>query len=139
MKVAFDTNVLLDAIAHREHAHEAQALILAVAEEKIYGVVTANSVTDIYYIARKYVGDENARSVIGNILDLFEIAPIDGHICNEALNIEMSDYEDAVLAVCANSVNADCIVTRDELFISTRTSPVPARRPSDIIALINSD
>lgn len=45
MKIAFDTNVLIDAIAERREYRDAQALILAVAQERIDGVISANSIT----------------------------------------------------------------------------------------------
>ena len=101
MRIAFDTNVLIDAIANRADHEAAQSLIMAVAEEKVSGVISANSVTDIYYIARKLVGDESARNAIWNLMTVFDVAPVDGEACATALSVEMSDYEDAVLAVCA--------------------------------------
>ena len=58
MIVAFDTNVLIDAIAEQRDYLDDQKLILAVAEEKLTGVISANSITDIYYILRKRIGDD---------------------------------------------------------------------------------
>ena len=48
MKVAFDTNVLLDTILNRPGREDALRLMLAVSEEKFVGVVSANSITDMY-------------------------------------------------------------------------------------------
>ena len=58
MKVAFDTNVILDFILHRPNAQAALELVRKVAAEEIGGIISANSITDIYYIARKTIGDE---------------------------------------------------------------------------------
>ena len=52
MKIAFDTNVLLDTILNRSGREYALRLMLAAAEEKVTGVVTANSITDLYYLSR---------------------------------------------------------------------------------------
>lgn len=55
MKVMFDTNVVLDAICRRQDFDKVRAPVMAVANEEMEGIVTANSVTDIYYIFRKIV------------------------------------------------------------------------------------
>lgn len=135
MKIAFDSNVLLDAIANRADYEDAQALIMAVADEKIDGIVTANSITDIYYVTKKYLSDTKARAAILNLLTVFDIAAVGGTDCANALNVAMSDYEDALLAVCASREKADYIVTRDEGFLSA-SSPVSAKRPKEILNMI---
>jgi Predicted nucleic-acid-binding protein, contains PIN domain len=135
VKVAFDTNILLDAIANRADYEVAQKLILAVATEKIEGIVTANSITDIYYIARKRIGDVAAREALWGLLEIFDIASVSGDDCALALDTPMIDFEDAVLAVCAKKEGAAYIVTRDEGFILAN-SPVPARDPEEILTLI---
>ena len=76
MKVVFDTNVILDAIENRADYETAQALILAVARERIDGVVAGSSVTDIYYIAKKHIGDAAAREAISNLLTVFKGLPM---------------------------------------------------------------
>ena len=55
-KIAFDTNIVLDAICNRNDSEVARQLFMEVAEERAVGVITANAITDIYYIARKYIG-----------------------------------------------------------------------------------
>jgi predicted nucleic acid-binding protein len=56
MKVLVDTNVVLDAIANREpFSNNAKKIINLILENKLEGFITANSTTDIYYIARKYL------------------------------------------------------------------------------------
>jgi len=53
MKVLLDTNVVLDAIVNRKpFYHDAQKVIDLIHENKLEGYITANSVTDIYYIAK---------------------------------------------------------------------------------------
>ena len=135
MKVVFDTNVLLDAIAKRENFKTAEQLILAAANKKIKGIITANTITDIYYIAKKAVGILSIRQVIMDLLTLFDIAKVDRKICMTALNLPMSDFEDAVLAACASREGADYIVTRDNGFLAA-DSPVPTLSPDDLLALI---
>ncbi len=139
LKIAFDNNVLLDAIANRADFENAQKLFMAVAYDKIIGIVSANSITDVYYVARKVLGDAEARKAIGNLLTLFEVVPVDSEACMSALCTPMSDFEDAVLAVCASNAGADYVVTRDAGFIASSGSPVKALPPGDILALISEE
>ena len=136
MTVAFDTNVILDAAMGRNDYESAQALVQSVLSEKIVGVVTANTITDIHYIIKKRAGDKVAREVVQNTLDIFEVAPVDGEICTTALNLAMDDYEDAVLAISADMVGAQFIATCDEGFIGSAESPVLALHPKDVLARI---
>lgn len=135
LKIAFDTNVLLDTILNRPGRAEAVRLMYAVSEEKIAGIVSANSITDVYYTSRKGIGDAAARNAILDILSIFDVTPVDGEVCSIALNEPMTDYEDAVLAVCAAREQADYIVTRDQAFLAA-PSPVPSMTPTDLLRVI---
>ena len=135
IKIAFDTNVLLDSILNRPERDDALRLMLAISEEKAVGIISANSITDIYYLARKGVGDQAAREAIFDLLSMFDVAPVDGDVCSMALNEPMSDYEDAVLAVCAAREGADYIATRDKGFLEA-ASPVQVRTPVSLVRII---
>lgn len=136
MRVAFDTNILLDAILDRPEREVALKLMLAVAEEKIKGIVSANSITDLYYLAHKGIGDQGAREAVASILEIFDVAAVDVEVCATALSVPMKDYEDAVLSVCADREGAEYIATRDEEFIYAEGRPVTAIHPSDVLNLI---
>lgn len=137
MKIAFDTNVLLDVLANRAGCREAQELLTAMAERGIRGLIAASSVTDIYYIARKYLGDAETRTALRNLLTAFEVVSVDGELCQIALDVPMKDYEDAVLAVCAARADADFIATRDKEFLEAN-SPVPTRTPTDLRNMVKN-
>lgn len=124
MKIAFDTNVLIDAIAEQRAYKDAQELIMAVARETIEGVISASSITDIYYILRKRIGDGKAREAIWNLMAVFEVADVNAEICSTALGTPMKDFEDAVLAVCAKQAGAEKVVTGDEAFLKETGSPI---------------
>lgn len=135
MRIVFDTNVILDAVLERGNYEAAKRLMRAVADEKIGGIVTANTITDIFYVAKKLVGDEMARKFIANILALFDVAPVDGDVCAEALTLPIADYEDAVLAACAIRENADRIATEDRAFLMSE-SPVSVERPEKLVEMV---
>ena len=132
MKICFDTNVLLDAVGKRPGYQEAQALIEAVAEQRIEGLIAASSITDIFYLARKMIGEAQARETVKNLLILFDIAEVNRSLCLAALRLPMRDFEDAVLAACAARAGADVIVSRDRAFLGA-DSPVSVKRPEDLL------
>ena len=136
MKVVFDTNIILDAlIAGRPCARDAQRLIMEAAKENLTGLITANSAADIYYIARKYLGDADTRQALRNLLTVFEVASVGKDECFGALELPMRDIEDALLTDCAVNIKADYIVSRDAEFIAAQT-PIPVITPEDAMKLL---
>lgn len=124
MRVVFDTNVLIYSIVNDGEHESARELVLAAANERLEGLITANSVTDIYYILRKRIGDARAREALWNLMTVFGVVEVDGEVCATALGSPMKDFEDAVLAQCAKKANADCIVTEDQALLFDGSSPV---------------
>jgi predicted nucleic acid-binding protein len=125
MKVVIDNNVTIDALKPREPFDaEAKAVFRAFGEEKFEPYVTANSLTDIFYVLRRG-NDANAakaKSVVANLVSIVNVIPLTEADCSDALAMSMNDFEDAVVAICAKKVCADCIVSRDEKFIKAGTS-----------------
>lgn len=139
MKVVFDTNMILNAAMGRDGYEQAQKLIQAVISGEVTGIITANTITDIHYIVKKRAGDEAAREVVRSTLDLFHVAPVDRKACETALVLQMSDYEDAVLAACSKEAGADFIATQDKGFIGSKGSPVAVLGPQDILRALTGD
>lgn len=139
MRVAFDTNVILDAAMNRPGSDGAKALIQSVLSEELTGIVTANSITDIHYIVKKRVGEDAARTAVYNTLSIFDTVPVDADACMEALDLAMGDFEDAVLATCFKSAGAEYIVTRDEGLICDEGCPVAAIRPEDLLNMLREE
>ena len=60
-----DTNVILDALLERHSwSFDASALWQAKLDDLFVAYITATSVTDIFYITRRYAGREKAWQVI---------------------------------------------------------------------------
>jgi predicted nucleic acid-binding protein len=133
MKLLIDTNVILDACLSREPWHEnAEKLILACAEEKVVGCVTASSVTDIYYILNKELRSaEQAKQALLNIITLLDVLDVTGTDCAKAFELPLPDYEDALLAYCATRHKVDRIVTRNLKHFAG--SPVPVVAPEEAL------
>ncbi|MFP4100450.1 PIN domain-containing protein [Coleofasciculus sp.] len=126
MRVLIDTNVILDYLLEREpFLQDAELLFQAIGSEQVIGYVTATTLTDIFYIARRQTQSvEQARQVVSITLAVMEICPVDRAVLEVALTSGIRDFEDAVQAACAIAQNLDAIVTRDTEDFSNATVPV---------------
>ena len=121
MRVLVDTNIVLDYLLEREpFLQDAEALFEAIGSGEVVGYVTATTLTDIFYIARRQTQDvQRARQAVSSILAVMEICSVDRAVLEVALTLAMTDFEDAVQAGCALAQGLDAIVTRDGDFAST--------------------
>ncbi|MBE9128365.1 MULTISPECIES: putative toxin-antitoxin system toxin component, PIN family [unclassified Coleofasciculus] len=126
MRVLIDTNVILDYLLEREpFLQDAELLFQAIGSEQVIGYVTATTLTDIFYIARKQTQSiEQARQVISITLAVMEICPVNRAVLEVALTSGIRDFEDAVQVACAMAQNLDAIITRDTEDFSNATVPV---------------
>ncbi len=133
MKIMIDTNVLLDAFLSREPWREnAERIILACADGKLHGCLTASSLTDIYYILNKSLKNpEEVREAIGKIFILFDVLDVTKADCEKALELPIIDYEDALLVHCAKRHKIEMIVSRDEKYFTS--SPVSVISPGELL------
>ncbi len=114
MKLLIDTNVIIDYLADRvPFADNAEKLFDLCADGKIKGILTASAVTDIYYVLRKAIGKAKAIESLRVLFDVLDIADIRKHDIVLATTEDFSDFEDALVSVCAKRVKADFIVTRN--------------------------
>ncbi|GHV96514.1 DNA-binding protein [Spirochaetia bacterium] len=118
MKVLLDTNVVLDAVACREpFRKEAEQIVMLAANEALDCYITANTITDIYYITRKYFSDAITRDKLRYLFTVFSVLDLYAADCENAINFPLPDYEDAILALCAQKNGVDYIITRDGDFL----------------------
>ncbi len=134
MSILIDTNVILDAVAKRPPFNEsAEKILFLIAKNKVDASITANTVTDIYYLTRKHLKNiEETKILLLKLFTLFQIIDVTGADCEKALELNMSDYEDALIAICAKRTKMDYIITRN--IKDFANSPVPPITPDDFIA-----
>ncbi len=114
MRVLFDTNVVLDVLLARPpHAAPAIELFDRVARRELDGLLSATTITTIFYLAAKAAGTAQAKRHVNTLLGLFEIAAVGRSALADALALGFGDYEDAVLHEAARHAGATAIVTRD--------------------------
>ena len=118
MKILLDSNIVIDSLAMRTpHNKNSDAIFTLIINKDITGYINTSSVTDIYYVIRKTFNDTDSRQKIRELLKLLEAIEVTKGDCYAALDSLIPDFEDAVVAVCADKVNIDYIVTRDEEFL----------------------
>lgn len=114
MNILFDINVILDSFLDRKpYGKEATLLINAVEESIINGFLSADSITTLFYLIQKVKNKQQAKQNINLLLELFEIAPVNRSIIQEAIDINFNDFEDAVVYQSAFFSNCDAIVTNN--------------------------
>lgn len=137
MKVLFDTNVLLDVILDRKPFASPATLLLAEVERgNLQGYLCATTITTIYYLTAKTLGNRIAVEAVEKLLTIFEVAPVNRYVLETALSLGFRDFEDAVIYAAARWIESDVLVTRDERGFQS-TYPV-VMSPQELIALLHS-
>jgi len=139
VKIIVDTNIVIDALTSREPWNKsAEKLFLLGANHIVDMYITANSATDIYYIIRKHLqNNQTAKQIMSKLFSLVGILDVTGMDCVEAVASPITDYEDAVLEKIAARENMEYIVTRN--IRDYQKSVVKAILPDDFLRIITEE
>ena len=115
MKVLIDTNIMIDALTNRDGRSGFSASVIDLcAKQVIDGYVALHSISNMYYILRKQYSDAERRTILKRYNEILKVAEVGNDVVDTAINnTAISDYEDALQYVCAETVGADYIVTRN--------------------------
>lgn len=135
MDLLLDACIILDHIGRREPFYELsrRACLLGVVGEAST-FITSNMVTDLYYLLRKDYGSSTAQQMIEEDLGFLEVISVTADDVAQALSLRWSDFEDCLVACCAEKAGIDYIVTRN--LRDYRTSPVPAISPEQLFEML---
>lgn len=137
MRVLVDTNVVLDVLLDRPPFAAAAARIFGLVEEsRIEGFLCATTVTTVDYLLGQALPRDAARDALHRLLDLFEIAPVNRPVLEQALRSRIVDFEDAVLEQAGRLVAVDAITTRN--ISDFAKSTVPVFEPTELLAAIDA-
>jgi len=132
LRALIDTNVILDALLAREPGFQDAALLVQmVGAERIEGHVTANSVTDIAYILRKHLPEDELAGVLDDLIETFQVDATDKGVLRSAIRIMDSDLEDALQLADAAANSLDCIITNDKRLL--KRSGIRALSPKEAL------
>lgn len=114
MKLLLDTNIVLDVLLDRKpHSGNAAEIFRLVEEGEAEGMLCATTITTLDYLLSQRMSSKEARSVISQLLKLFEVASVNRVVIEEALASRMKDFEDAVSDHAAKHSGADVVITRN--------------------------
>lgn len=114
MDLMLDTNILLDHIASREpfcHAARTVCLLGVVGEANLY--ISTNVLADAHYFLRKSHGSIDAQKLIEDTLSFLQPVALAPEDVSAALFEKWTDFEDCLVAQCAQKIRADYIITRN--------------------------
>lgn len=139
MKILVDTNIIIDTLTGRETFRESAEQIFILAANQIEDMyITASSATDIYYLVRKHLHNtEQSKNTMSKLYQLFGILDVTANDCQDALLLDMKDYEDAVISCCAKRNQMDYIVTRN--IKDYEHSKVKVLLPEEFLKLVLQD
>lgn len=129
-RLLLDTNVLVDfMVPDRPGSDAAVEVIGRCVRGKAEGLVCAGSLKDVYYVARKHLGERAARDFVRTFLVALRVLPLDDALCRLAADSYEPDFEDAIVRTSAEDAHADFILTRDvEAFQRGTTRAMSAER-----------
>ena len=99
MKVLIDTNIIIDYLADRMPFADHAEQVLAICESgEVDGLITANAITDIYYVVSKVASREKTLEAIWTLCSILDIVDV-GLSCNNSdlqLNFRSQTLKDIV-------------------------------------------
>lgn len=132
IRALLDTNIILDALFAREpFGQQAAAIWKAHEDERFTGYLCAITPVNIFYIARKELQRKQALRMMHDLMDTFEISPVNQDVLHAALKLDLKDFEDAVQIASAQADGLDFIITRDTK--DYEKSPIKAITPAEFV------
>jgi predicted nucleic acid-binding protein len=115
VRVLVDINVALDVLLARQPFLGASAEVFGLVEHsRIDGFLRATTITTIDYLLTQTLPRPAARQALRKLLELFDIAPVNRAVLEEALKSKLADFEDAVLDQAGRLAGAEVVVTRNQ-------------------------
>ena len=136
MKIIFDTNIVLDVLLDREPFSTSAALLFSKVEKgELSGYLCATTITTIHYLICKALEARQPQNQVGNLLSLFEIAPVNRAVLEGALRSRFEDFEDAVTHEASIHSGVEALVTRDPKGFKRATIRVYS--PDELLRVLN--
>lgn len=93
---------------------DAKFLFQLIDEKVISGTLSATTVTDICYVAKKESSHEKSIAFLKEIVQVFDVLGVDKTIVRNALDSNIKDFEDATQSLAAEVNQVDVILTRNK-------------------------
>ena len=133
MKAMFDINVVLDIVARREGFYDdAKNSYLKVIKLGGTAMLPVHALTTIYYLLGAAATRRQRTAAMNWILSAFEIGSETAAQVAAAWHSDFTDFEDAMVAACAQAGGCDFILTRNSRDFAA--SDVRVLTPTEFLA-----
>jgi len=114
IRAFIDTDVIIDFLADRQpFSASATILFNRIDRKEIEGFTSAQSISNLYYILRKFAPHKKVIQSLKELTALIGILQVNEEIIGKALESAFTDFEDGIQYYCAEAGHADVIVTRN--------------------------
>jgi predicted nucleic acid-binding protein len=135
MRLVLDINVLLDVVLERNPwAGPAAELLAALESGRAQGFVAAHTLPTVYYIVARSQDRHTATRAMHDLLGFIDVVRVERQDFYRALSLPLKDIEDALQAAAAIRIDAEYLVTRNE--IDFRGASIATATPSTILSLL---
>ncbi len=133
MKIFLDTNAVIDALLPQREDFNTMVEILKIVKQNRIDVMTTgiSLATAAYVISAQ---PDEFRTELKIFCKHVEIASVTDWIVDEALQMDHSDFEDAVQLVCAATNCCDVIITRDKHHFTDKYTTQDIFTPAEFLA-----
>ena len=138
MRLLLDTNILIDYFGRRDPYYQDTVKLLvmqAVKDVELWS--SSKSYTNVFYALRRAVPALPLQRAFAESFERIKPCSIDQDLLSIAAKREWNDFEDALVAACAERVQADFLITRDKTGFAK--SKVPALSPQEFLDMIQRD
>ncbi|MEG0791550.1 MAG: PIN domain-containing protein [Gordonibacter sp.] len=140
MRLLLDTNIMLDLFACREEFYrEALSLKAMGLYEDADLWVSAKSFTDVFYLMKKSGAYDNdtIQDIFLDNLSYLNVCKIERADIVESAKAKWPNFEDCLIARCAEKVKADALLTRDRKGFAS--SSVPPCSPATLFEYLEKE
>lgn len=138
MNLLLDTNVFIDYLGRKEPFFPAaQKIVIAALFGDVKLWIPSQSVVDAFYVLNHYVSSPQLQAAIVKSLEVITPLDLTGDLIIRAANLGWDDLEDCLIALAAEKVGADYLITRDSKGFSR--SMVPVLTPNEWLTYMEKE
>lgn len=132
MILLLDSDILIDFTLNRQPFSEAATTPIDLAQRRQYKAFIAwHSIANFYYLVTSKSKDIQTRNFLKDLLTFTEISPTSTKDVKYALDLPVTDFEEALQIAAARACQANYIITRNVKHY--RKSPIKAKKPQEIL------
>ena len=138
MKILLDTNVLIDYYLHKSGFYDDVSKIFMGAAYGDFDVwAPTKSFSDIYYVGQKFVDGVKLQKMFLASFKYMNTVSLDSDDLQKACLYGWEDFEDCLISLAAEKINAKYMITRDA--IGFKESRIEVVSPRDFLEIVERD